>query len=264
VFDPYANHSFRPVEIRLSIFEHLIDLEEPLINETFKPAAKPRGNTANKMFQSALNFIIPKPPTLLKSLTLVNSQIRQEFLAVFSQKALFKYTLDATNPDIASFWKTPDTILDCMRTVRLKVLANPGIVSEFDPRQVEGDWELKDRVFAIVDSMTRLEDLRLSIQASGNQLWNPLWLWHYTSQAFKESKVTAFKSMTFHLEGPNMHMHEPNHLERGHHGNWEWRCAQNHFLREDCAGPQNIRKFCSALYAECIVCDPDASGNFTL
>jgi hypothetical protein len=232
--------------------------------EITKSTPKPTSNTANDFFNNALNFIVSKPPTLLKSLTLVNSQIREEFLRMFCQKVIFQYTLDASAPDTAPFWKTPTQILDTMRTVRLKILANPGIVEEFDPRRVTGNWELKDRVFAMVNSMTKLEDLKLSIQASGNQLWNPIWLWHYTSQAFKESNVKAFKRMSFDLEGLNMHMHEPNHLERSDDGSWEWRCAQNHFLREDCDGPQPIRKFCSALYADCVVCDPDASSNTTI
>jgi hypothetical protein len=234
------------------------------MTEFTKSNPRPTTNASNGLINNAYNFIVSKPPTLLKSLTLVNSQIRDEFLKIFSQKVLFQYTLDASAPDTAPLWKTPGHILSTMRTVRLKVLANPGIAEEFDPRRVTGNWALKDRVFAMVESMTKLEDLRLSIQASGNQLWNPLWLWHYTSQAFKESNVKAFKRMSFDLEGLNMHMHEPNHLERSRRGNWEWRCAQDHFLQYDCDGPQDIRQFCSALYAECNICDPDASSSTTI
>jgi hypothetical protein len=142
-----------------------------------------------------------------------------------------------------------------MRVVRLKILANPGLVDEFDPRRATGSWPLRDRVFKLMQNMTNLVDLRLSIEACGNQLWNPIWLWHYTSQAFKLSNVRAFKRMSFDLEGWNMR--EPNHLERNSHGDWEWRCAANHVVLADTVGHQPVRDFCAAIYAECKICEPD-------
>lgn len=202
---------------------------------------------------------MPPPTPAFHALTLVNHQIREEFLQIYCQVSPFRFTLDASHPDGAALWKVSQSSLSQMRSVRLKILANPGIVGDFDPRQVSGSWTLRDRVFALMASMTKVEDLRLSIQAVGNQLWNPIWLWHYTSQAFKVSEIYAFRRMSFDLEGWNMK--EPNHLERNEKGFWEWRCAGNHFVQADTDGPQLIRKFCAALYADCRICDPLPDGD---
>jgi hypothetical protein len=202
---------------------------------------------------------MPQPTPVFRALTLVNHQIREEFLQIYRKVLPFRFTLDASQTDDASLWKVSPDSLASMRSVRLNILANPGIVGEFDPREVTGSWSLRDRVFELIESMTRLEDLRLSIQACGNQLWNPIWLWHYTSQAFKVSEVHAFSRMSFDLEGWNMR--EPNHLQRIK-GVWEWRCSDNHFVQADTDGPQPIRSFCASLYAECRICEAisDAIG----
>lgn len=109
-------------------------------------------------------------------------------------------------------------------------------------------------MLGVVEELDQLKDLKLSIQACGNQLWNPIWLWHYTSQSFKESGNKAFTRMSFDLEGWNMR--EPNHLERNHQGRWEWQCSEGHFVHDDVVkGAQPIREFCAALYAECTACN---------
>jgi hypothetical protein len=242
----------RPPEIRLLVFEHLMN-DQQMSFEANQQSPKSKGGTTTSRINQAIRALIPPPTPLFHAMTLVNRCVREEFLQIYYQKALFRFTLDASHADTAPFWKVPNLVLSSMRTVRLKILANPGIVGEFDPRRVTGSWNLRDRVFGLIDDMHKLEDLRLSIQACGNQLWNPIWLWHYTSQAFKVSEVKAFKRMSFDLEGWNMR--EPNHLERNEDGLWDWRCADNHFVQLDTDGPQPIRSFCAALYAECRICD---------
>jgi hypothetical protein len=191
--------------------------------------------------------------SLLSSLTLVNRQIHDEFLQVCCQKAMFNFTLDASHTNNDSFWKVTPSIIRRMHNCTLKVLATPGIVGAFDPRQVSGNWELQDQVFSRMAKMLRLTDLRLSIEACGNQLWNPIWLWHYTSQSFKESTNTAFNRISFDLQGWNLR--EPNHLARQGQA-WEWRCSKDHFVLEDPQGNQPIRDFAGALYEQCPICDP--------
>jgi hypothetical protein len=105
-----------------------------------------------------------------------------------------------------------------------------------------------------MESMKVLRDMSLNIQAAGNQLWNPVWLWHFTSQAFKESKVMAFKRMEFTLEGWDFR--EPNHMIRNEKGEWEWRCSQDHYMQDDISRRLAIREFCGALYDKCEVCEP--------
>jgi len=104
-----------------------------------------------------------------------------------------------------------------------------------------------------MEQMERLEFLHLHIQAAGDPLWNPLWLWHYTSQSFKVSETKAFSRITFDLEECKIGV--PNHLERNENGKWDWRCASNHFVQDDEVGRQPIRHFCASLYALCTICD---------
>jgi len=236
----------------LIVFEQLVKDEEESFEANPQPAG-PKAESKPYLPQLFHSWLIRTRTPIFKALTLVNHEIRAEFLQIFRQKAMFRFTLDASHPESANLWKIPLSILSSMRTVRLKILANPGLVGEFDPRRATGDWILRDRVFELMQKMTHLEDLRLSIQACGNQLWNPIWLWHYTSQAFKVSDIQAFKRMSFDLEGWNMR--EPNHLERNDRGVWEWKCAENHFVLPDTDGPQPIRSFCAAIYAECKVCE---------
>jgi hypothetical protein len=190
--------------------------------------------------------------SLLSSLTLVNRQIHDEFLLVCCQKAMFSFTLDASHTNNDSFWKVTPSIIQKMHNCKLKVLATPQIFGALDPRRVSGDWALQGQVFTRVATMLRLTDLRLSIEASGDQLWNPIWLWHYTSQSFKESTNTAFNRISFDLQAPILR--EPNHLAREGQG-WQWRCSKDHFVLEDPQGNQPVREFAAALYEYCPVCD---------
>jgi hypothetical protein len=239
------------------VFEHLI--KDDQISSDAQQQSEQSKNDTGLRIPDAIRALIPPPTPMYHAMTQVNRCMLEEFLQIYSQNAIFRFTLDASHAESASFWKVPDHILSSMRTVRLKVLANPGIVGEFDPRRETGSWNLRDRVFGLIDRMEKLEDLRLSIQAVGNQLWNPIWLWHYTSQAFKVSEVKAFKRMSFDLEGWNVR--EPNHLERNENGLWEWRCAENHYVLSDTDGPQPIRSFCAALYAECRICHPTEGSD---
>jgi len=248
------------------IFEHLLKDQESLPEQTSHsqnedPNSSSRWSSLCRLsLPHPIRSLMPLPTPVFRALTLVNHQIRGEFLQMYRQLLPFRFTLDASQADGASLWKVSPQSLALMRSVRLKILANPGIVGvgNFDPREVTGSWILRDRVFVLMECMTKLADLSLSIQASGNQLWNPLWLWHYTSQAFKVSNIHAFRRMSFEMEGWNLR--EPNHLERIN-GLWEWRCADNHLIQADTDGPQPIRKFCEALYKECQVCDMRPSTN---
>jgi hypothetical protein len=193
--------------------------------------------------------------SLLNSLTLVNRQIHDEFLLVCCQKAMFSFTLDASHTHDDSFWKVTPSIIQKMHKCTLKILATPQIFGALDPRtvsSVRGDWVLQRRIFTRMATMLRLTDLRLSIEASGDPLWNPIWLWHYTSQSFKESTNTAFRRINFNLQAPILR--EPNHLARKGQ-TWEWRCSKDHFVLEDPQGSQPVREFAAALYEYCPICD---------
>jgi len=144
--------------------------------------------------------------------------------------------------------------LTTVRHCKLNILASPGIANAFDPREAKnGEWPLRDAVFMAMRQMTSLQDMSLNIQATGGLLWNPVWLWHFTTQAFKKSDVKAFGRIDFTMKDWNLR--EPNHLARGDGDGWEWRCRDGHLVRVDDEGEQAIRDFCSCLYSECEVCE---------
>ena len=120
--------------------------------------------------------------------------------------------------------------------------------------------------------MPRLEGARVTVRAAGNQLWNPLWLWHYGSQAFKrlpaaaaDGKAPLLRRIDFALDADikGWLVQELNHLERGceRSGEWEWRCRRGHLVAADEAGAMPIRRFCTMLYRECGVCEPVAAAE---
>jgi len=213
-----------------------------------------------KISPFSIPYLVPVPmrpkPTrrLLNNMCLVSKQFKKEYMGVYCRRATFHFTLDASIAPTERPFKISPQTLSRVRKCALRILATPGIVGAFDPREATGDWLLRDKVFAAMDEMTALRDMTLSIQACGNQLWNPLWLWHFTSQAFKESKLKEFRRIDFTLEGWTLK--EPNHMARREDGEWEWRCAEDHMVQEDGEGQIPVRQFCSALYAECKVCSP--------
>ncbi|KAF2431608.1 hypothetical protein EJ08DRAFT_696400 [Tothia fuscella] len=190
----------------------------------------------------------------LNRMTLASKQFKSEFMDVYCRIFTFNFTLDASDITHEKPFKIGEETLGRMRKCMLKILATPGIVGAFDPREAPADWLLRDKVFAAMSQMTSLQDMVLSINACGNQLWNPLWLWHFTSQAFKGSPIKAFRRIEFKLEGWTLR--EPNHLARNPMGEWEWHCSENHCVRVDEETSQPVREFCAALYHECRICDP--------
>jgi hypothetical protein len=218
---------------------------------------------------ASLSPSIPKGRIIynhLNTLSLVSRQFQSESLDVYHRNATLYSTLDASSPaaPLHNVFTNPKAAgsLSRVRVCSLKILATPGISGAFDPREVssDGEWALKDRVFEAMESMEVLRDMSLNIQAAGNQLWNPVWLWHFTSQAFKESKVQAFRRIEFTLE--NWNFREPNHMIRNDKGDWEWRCAKGHHMQDDIPRRLAIREFCGALYDKCEVCEPtDTMGD---
>ena len=145
----------------------------------------------------------------------------------------------------------------------------------FDPRSPPSDaasWALPARVHGALADMPRLEGARVTARAAGNQLWNPLWLWHYGSQAFKRCPAAAsgakdvLRRIDFALDVDvkGWLVQELNHLERGLEAGgdaWEWRCREGHLVAADEAGTMPIRRFCTMLYRECGVCEPVAAAG---
>jgi hypothetical protein len=257
--------------VRLIIFEHLIDMDLEKRRKEGEKEAKKR-STVSVTWQSKACELLEsltvgsfltwrnKPYNLLKSITLVSHEIRKDFLRVYCQKEPFTFTLDASHTKSDAFWLETPEIIGKLRNCRIRILATPDLANGFDPRDMQGSWQLRDRVFALMRDMAQLKDFRLTVHACGNQLWNPILLWHYTSQSFKESDIKSFNRMSFELEGINMRT--PNHhMARNLDGDWEWRCVENHTVELDTVGPQDIRRFCNALCSLCPTCNPGKSDD---
>ncbi|RDI82966.1 hypothetical protein Vi05172_g6828 [Venturia inaequalis] len=261
-----------PPELRNMVYEHLV-VPEPKSRNSL-PWSLPSLERSLAFVAKALRLpsslspSLPKPRIIyehLNTLSLVSRQFQSEFMDVYHRNATFYSTLDASSPGAPqhNVFTNPKATgaLSRVRVASLKILATPGISGAFDPREVNssGDWSLKNQVFEAMESMKVLRSMSLNIQAAGNQLWNPVWLWHFTSQAFKESKVMAFKKMEFTLE--NWHFREPNHMVRNDEGEWEWRCAMDHYMQDDIPRRLAIREFCGALYDKCDVCEPSEEAS---
>jgi hypothetical protein len=259
----------RPAELRNAIYEHLLepDLSYPSNAMTVAWYANIVAYITYLLRLSPfpIPFLGParrrSTPMYrhLNIMTLVSKQFRGEYMDVFSRLATFNFTLDASDTTHVRPFAISSRTLSRMRKCALKILATPGIVGAFDPREATGDWLLRDKVFDAMAEMKCLQDMTLEICAAGNQLWNPLWLWHFTSQAFKESPILAFKRIDFRLEGWTLR--EPNHLLRNANGEWEWHCSEGHCVQVDGSGQQPVREFCARLYVECRVCDPLPDGE---
>ncbi|KIW05057.1 uncharacterized protein PV09_04212 [Verruconis gallopava] len=189
----------------------------------------------------------------LTTMRLVSKAFGAEFFSTYLIHARPVFTLDASSPPLGDPFGIPKDYLPLVKNCTLRMIAKPGIVNAFDPRQASArDWTLRDAVFASMEQMTDLRNMTLTISACGNQLWNPVWLWHFTSQAFKESDVRAFKRIDFTMKEWNIRA--PHHLARSANGRgWEWRCERGHLVMKD-EEVQAVRAFSSSLYAKCRTC----------
>jgi hypothetical protein len=241
------------------------------------------------------------PQAVYPALTLASSGLRAEFLHRFAARAEFRFALDAARPDTGALWDLTREARALLRRVHVTVLVNPGSSTPgptaapngpateeverrqqqpqepfaFDPRSPPADaasWALPGKVHGALAAMPRLEGARVTVRAAGNQLWNPLWLWHYGSQAFKrlplagaDGKAPLLRRIDFALDADvkGWLVQELNHLERGRGpgDGWEWRCRKGHLVAADEAGAMPIRRFCTMLYRECGVCEPAAAAD---
>lgn len=238
---------------------------------------------------------------MLPALTLASAALRAEFLHRYAARAEFRFALDAARPDAGALWALTRSSRALLRRAHVTVLVNPGSSAPgpaappgapgtanpdeeerrrqqepfaFDPRSPPADaagWALPGRVHGALAQMPRLEGARVTVRAAGNQLWNPLWLWHYGSQAFKRlpastdpnAKGPMLRRIDFALDADikGWLVQELNHLERGDGDGWEWRCRRGHLVAADEPGAMPIRRFCTMLYRECGVCEPVAAAE---
>lgn len=241
-----------PAELRESIYELLIDRE---------PAFPPPKTSAKTC--SPFRWLISRRPTMSAegAMMLLNRQISSEFVAVLCKKATFNLSFDEAHQPGSTSWAMLPAAVHHARRCNLWITATPSIMGSFGAHQMSmggsGLWILRERLLELLDSMERLEHVRVHIYARGDRLWNPLWLWHCAGQTFKGISMRQLRSITFGLEGWSP---GENHLSRNQAGQWAWECAWGHFIAGDRTDLASIRDFCAALYGRCESCESRAAA----
>ena len=196
----------------------------------------------------------------LNAMRLVSRNFGEEFLTTYRIHANPEFTLEAVSSSGEQMFGVWQNALGSLKNCTLRLIARPGIANAFDPRQANlREWLLRDSIFNSMRQMTTLKSMTLGIEACGNPLWNPLWLWYLTGQAFMESDVKALNRIEFTMK--NWDLQPSNYLKRleGGETGWEWRCIkEDHFVTED-EKDMPIRPFCARLYLPCRVCEPEDS-----
>lgn len=186
----------------------------------------------------------------LNSMRLVSKQFSKEFFTTYLIHAEPIFTAESSGMGENPFglWQHS---LPLLKRCTLRLIARPDIANAFNPLHAKiQDWSMRDSIFASMRQMTSLQGMTLNIEACGNQLWNPVQLWYFTSQAFKACDVMAFDRIQFTMKDWKMNM--PNDMVRTA-GVWEWRCQEGHFVVED-EKEIPIRKWAGRLYKVCDVC----------
>jgi hypothetical protein len=191
----------------------------------------------------------------VNNMTLVSKQFGSEFRAEYLNQTKLIFTLDASSPDTEAPLRIKEDLLRSLRSCQLMIFATPGLANAFDPRDARvRNWEWRDAVLLSMRRMTGLKSMTLTIQACGNQLWNPIWLWHFTSLAFKGSDIRAFNRMDFTIKGWPM-LKNPNHIRRWAGNGWAWHCDSGHFVVEDMREEGDVRGFSHYIYDKCMTCE---------
>lgn len=262
---------YRPPELRTQVYQYLVEPDD--IPDPREPINKDQARKLAKMAY-LLHLLAPeheKPREPIKkhinNLSSVSKAFRSEFLEQYYRHSRHTFVLDASSAlSDPPFRMPPQVTVDALPTIRhcnLKLLATPGIGNAFDPREANADhWPLRDLVFASLTRMSTLRSMTLTIQACPNQMWNPVWLWHFTSQAFKKCEVAAFDRIEFNLDCLNF-VQNTNCLVRkkGEGEGWSWCCCKGHWIVDDVKGVQAIRPFSGNLYRNCRVCEPGSDDE---
>lgn len=196
----------------------------------------------------------------LNNTRLVSKSFGAEFLTTYLIHANQVFTAEANGMGDNPFglWQHA---LPLVKNCTLRLIARPGIANAFNPNHAKVEhWHLRESIFASMREMTSLRSMTLIIQACGNQLWNPVQLWYFISQAFKTSDIRAFNKVEFTMK--DWQIRAPNYMQRTQDG-WEWRCVQGHFASRD-HDDLPIRPFAKKLYAQCRECrymDPSSEED---
>ncbi|KAF2396344.1 hypothetical protein EJ06DRAFT_534072 [Trichodelitschia bisporula] len=256
--DPRLTFMGLPRELRDKVFDLLVDT---------KPTPQPPAHSIIPwsarlpvpLKRWVPSFLAPKPRrkksvvrAWLNNLTLVSRQFGTEFKDALYRRSTFEFVIDASSPRHPL---TDNPSMLChVRYAAVYMRASSQLVGAFDPRTVTKEWLLQKRVFKAMEQMTDLKVMNLEIQAQGNEMWNPLWLWYYTSQAFKKNHVRQFDRIHFSLQSGTYR--EPNHLKRNAEGRWEWQCPKGHWVMDDIQGFEAVHSFCGHIYQVCTICEP--------
>ncbi|KAJ9638349.1 hypothetical protein H2201_002731 [Coniosporium apollinis] len=262
-----------PAELRESVYEYLIDegygptrrrdiyARRGFINYTLATRRRAAYQRVYDHFRVLLRKILPRKTLAIpqasrvptrNSIMLVNRQLYDEFMTVVCRKATFNLPIDNKSDKNDRLWPLSSSTMKSIQKCNVQIVATSRMLGGRDPRIAPTDSALRDKVARNLKEMENIRDLRLQVQAIGDPLWNPLWVWYHTTQLFKDMEEPRFQGISFHLDSWSP---GENRLVRDKEGQWEWRCPADHLIIKDSGKKQAIREFCATLYAECQNCE---------
>lgn len=145
---------------------------------------------------------------------LANKQLYAEFTEVECKKATFHLSVTPANypksvpitptstaitstpdPTTPSLWKIKPSTLNAIRKCDIKLVISSAMLGVPDPRNMAPDsWTLAHKVRAELKHLSKVQELNMHVQAIGDPLWNPLWVWYHASQSFKNMGVAPTPS----------------------------------------------------------------------
>ncbi|KAF2727285.1 hypothetical protein EJ04DRAFT_451620 [Polyplosphaeria fusca] len=274
-----------PAELRDMIYDHL--LEDP-----YFPLPPTCGKQHQHSTLPSLGWVLPgrrlsaaragaTGPRRCNWMLLANRQCYREFMDLVCMKSTIHLTVSPANyksqeagdETEKKLWKVDPEVLRKVKKCDIKLITTSAMLGVSDPRKMSpGEWALSSQVRSELSDVNNVEELNLHVQALGDPLWNPLWVWYHASQSFKTMGSPRPTSPSTSSEykgrlGPTLHritfsldIWSPgeNYLERDAEGHWQWYCMKGHCIAPDGAGVLPVREFCARLYMECRVCSPES------
>ena len=228
------------------------------------------------------------------SLLATSKTLNAEVTSSYALSQVVHLSMDTARPHDGTIFSSSELLLRSIRRLSLTVVITPGMMlpgqdvaemmngayqsrattttADLRSRPKPMEWALREPMFNRLneENMPLLNELDITIKATGNAVANPVWLWHYVvsalvpppnpdatdSAAPAESPVLGVRiepkvRTRFHFQVEQMPALMPNLLVR-HGQDWSFICKEGHEIIPY-AGPNDVRKFAEGLVSACDV-----------